>query len=103
MEKIRIVYKMPHCEAWITEMPNTNAAIQERVGGYYQVVYMGRNIVMLCNEEGKLNGSAVNFGFGDDLIFGSVVFCGVADDEFCSLTHKEAEEIAKLMNGEEVA
>lgn len=70
------------------------------VKGYIEVVPSGiDNIVIICNEEGKLNGMKKNFTLlvddgdelvpSDDCISGPALFVGVKGDEFRSLTPEE--------------
>jgi hypothetical protein len=61
------------------------------VGGMIEAVRLNPSVTMWCNEEGKFNGSELNFqatmfwsarfGIGTDQIMGDVVFTGGADEE----------------------
>ena len=63
---------------------NTLKEFQRVVGGFIEVVPLVSDIVMICNEEGKLIGLPFNVLIGSDCIVGSVVVCGVRGDEFVS-------------------
>lgn len=76
------------------EIENTLKAVQQEVGGgTFQPVYLGRGIVLCCNDEGKLNGMEPNRWLGDeDIICGP--FFLVGDDgsgDFVSLTDEQVE------------
>lgn len=62
------------------------ASLQAEVGGLIECVYLEDGAVLVCNEEGKLNGMKMNRRLGDDIICGP--FFLVRDDghgDFTSL------------------
>lgn len=67
---IKEVGKSPRVE----EIENDLETIKSLVGGYIEVVGMEENILLICNEEGKLNGLPSNFSIGHDTIVGTAVF-----------------------------
>lgn len=67
---IKEVGKSPRVE----EIENDLETIKSLVGGYIEVVGMEENILLICNEEGKLNGLPPNFSMGHDAIVGTAVF-----------------------------
>lgn len=72
---------------------NTLEAKQKIVGGDIECVYLQNNddVVLICNEEGKINGMKFNREIGYDIIAGP--FLVVGDDyengEFKSLTSNQ--------------
>ena len=93
-------------------IPNDLTAFQMLVGGYIEtvepVIMKGHNVVMLVNEEGRLQGLPINknatycfsglksqFLRKDDprVILGPAIIIGVAGDEFASLTGSEIETL----------
>ena len=48
------------------EIDNTLEALQEFVGGYIEVLYIGNDLCLVCNEEGKLKGLEATAAFVDD-------------------------------------
>ncbi|MDD3227781.1 MAG: DUF3846 domain-containing protein [Oscillospiraceae bacterium] len=46
------------------------ASLQAKVGGLIECVYLEDGAVLVCNEEGKLNGMEMNRRLGDDIICG---------------------------------
>ena len=63
--------------------------LQKYVGGYIEVVRIGtfndQEVVLICNEEGKLRGLEPNFEIPDDIVVGDVVFCQAKDEELVGL------------------
>ena len=72
---------------------NTLEAKQEIVGGYIECAYLPNDdsVVIICNEEGKINGMKLNRDIGHDIIAGPFLIVG--DDyesgEFKSLTEEQ--------------
>lgn len=72
--------------------------MQQIVEGYIQVVDMGDNILLVCNEEGKLQNKLGNFPLGDDIIVGTVLFCCGFGEEMIGLTSDQTETILNWFN-----
>lgn len=88
MEKIKVIIKRPdELFGHITWISNTLENLQRNVGGYIETVTLQRNpkILMICNEEGKINDLPYNFQMPMDMIFGDVIICGAAGDEFSDI------------------
>ena len=85
-ECIRVYYKRPGKNLIEVKIPNELEWIQGAVEGYFEAVTLkpGENgmpdLVMLCNEEGKLKEMEPNFRWMNDVVVGPVLFVG-ADDE----------------------
>ena len=67
--------------------------LQNAVGGYIQCVYpFDEPVAIICNEEGKLNGAALNRAiYGEDhelqdIIAGDFLIVGLTEENFGSLT-----------------
>lgn len=67
---IKEVGKMPQ----VKQIENTLDTLKSLVGGYIEVVSMEDNILLICNEEGKIQGLKPNFNMGYDTIVGTAVF-----------------------------
>lgn len=81
--KIHVMVKEPG-EKWERrEVDNTLRAFQGLVGGYIETVTVtpGR-LVLIVNEEGKLQGLPGNVLFRGDWLVGTVVAVGVDGEEF---------------------
>lgn len=58
----------------VTEIENTLDTLKELVGGYIETVTLHDDVILICNEEGKLQGLPPNFAIGNDVIVGTVIF-----------------------------
>jgi hypothetical protein len=69
-------------------------SLQAEVAGLIECVYMDDDIILVCNEEGKLNGMKLNRRLGDDIICGP--FFLVSDDgegDFASLNDRQMDAL----------
>ena len=91
---MRVLYKAPGEAPRTMVIPNELGVLQQLVGGYIEVVKIGR-ILIIVNEEGKLEQLEKNFRVEayDDTICGSAVFVRANGAEFDSLTGKDIEEL----------
>lgn len=96
-EMIRVVAKQPGASPRTMLISNRLESLQNRVGGYIETVSVFRDIVMICNEEGKLKRMAPNFLYGFDMIVGPVVFAGVERDKLVSLKPEQIEMVKELI------
>lgn len=103
-ETIRVLYVQPgKCpEERIIE--NDLAQMQALVGGLIEPVYPpwekpDPDICLVCDDEGKINGSAYNRYIKDfDIIAGSFFICGVGKEDFISLTDAQLQKYEKLFH-----
>lgn len=94
--KLRVVMVEPGKPAYETEIENTLKAEQKAVGGYIEVLPLDNNgKLLICNEEGKINGMQGNRRFENDIIAGPFFVVGEDGDEFRSLTDEEVEDSLK--------
>jgi hypothetical protein len=91
-DKLRIVVYEPNKKKkTVKEIDNTLEAMQEVVGGYIELVKLGRqDIVLVCNEEGRVLGLPKNRGF-----YGTFLFVGNTPPDFTSLTDEQLDFINK--------
>ena len=101
--EMKVVVCQPNNKAFITTIPNTLEAKQKLVGGWIEAVYPWEDrIALICNEEGKYNGSELNRALCDedgkmyDIVAGTFFICGLTDDDFGSLSDELAEKYMKM-------
>lgn len=81
---INVMVKHPG-HPWSTErVTNELASFQALVGGYIETVPVDGEMLLLVNEEGKLQGLPANFAYGQDVLCGTVVAVGIQGDSFTS-------------------
>lgn len=93
---IRILKVEPGRAPLVKEMNNDLAGIQKEIEGYFQCVYLEDGCLLVCNEEGKINGMGLNRRVGYDIIAGP--FFIVGDDrsgEFVSLSDSQIQKYSK--------
>ena len=82
-------------------IPNRLRDKQKIVDGLIEYAYLeeDRDVVIICNEEGKINGSEPNRYIGHDVLFGTFIIVGDNDTgEDRSLTDKQKKKYEKRFN-----
>lgn len=84
--KIKVFIKRPDAEKWYcTNISNTLENLQKTVGGDIETYSICTDMVIICNEEGRLRELPFNCRlFGIDFV-GTIIIAGVAGDEFCDV------------------
>ena len=81
---MKAIRKKPGCAPELVEVDNTLKALQTEVGGYIETVSIA-DVVIICNEEGRLCGLPYNCRFvGVDFV-GTILVVGRNKDEFCDV------------------
>lgn len=97
---MKVLVKEPGKPAEVREIENTLEATQEIVEGFIEVVRLAEDLLLVVNDEGKINGMKPNFICCGDLICGPAFFCGeyLGEDggEFCGLTDEKIEGLKDL-------
>ena len=71
---MRVIVAMPGEPAVVKRIENTLESLQEIVGGYIETAPLWlEDLVLICNEEGKLRGMAPNRAIGHDIIVGPII------------------------------
>lgn len=96
---MKILYKEPGKAPEIREIENDLKPMQELVGGYIEMVRLGDDILIVCNEMGKFDCMDPNFYVEaiDDLIVGPAFFCRADGVEFASIGDNDAKWICKRL------
>lgn len=85
MRKIRVVIKQPGRVPYVTNISDRLGNLQEHVGGYIETVTIDEDIVILCNEEGRLIGLPYNCQVLGISFVGTIIFAGVDGEELADL------------------
>lgn len=96
--KIKVIIKKPEDEfGRLVEIENELEVFQSIVGGYIETTGY-KNLVIICNEEGKLRGLEPNILLGKDMLVGTIIVCGASGDEFSDvpIDFKKWEQIVNM-------
>lgn len=96
---MNIIVKEPGKQAYHKSIEGTLQEMQEIVGGYIEVVAIGPNLLMVCNEEGKQRGLQPNFKLGMDIICGTVFFCAASGEDMIGLSLEHARAVRHWLDG----
>lgn len=89
-EKIKCLLVKPYELPQEVEIKNNLESLQEEVKGMIECVYYD-DVILICNEEGKINGMHWNRDIGSDIIYGPFLIVGddYENGSFKSLTEKQ--------------
>lgn len=100
MNKIMVLRAEPNKQPFAKIVENKLHALQKEVEGNIECVDLGSGCVLVCNEEGKLNGMQPNRQIGNDLVCGAFIICkGTEDGAFVSLDDEEIAEYKTMFWG----
>lgn len=85
MKKIGVLIKEPSKKPRHVNISDSLANLQNTVGGYIETVTLASGVVVICNEEGRINGMDYNCNIAGVDFFGTVIMCGVDGEEFADL------------------
>ena len=78
---------------------NELEAFRQAVGGFIETVTVATDLVIICNEEGRLKGLPWNCTvFGVDFV-GPIVVAGVKGEEFASIKAKFVPTVLRMLGG----
>lgn len=92
MDEIKVLMVEPQKAPYVAKIENTLAGQQQAVQGYIQYLYNDDNTILVCNEEGKLNGMQGNRRIDGDVLVGPFFVAGDDGEELRSLTDEEVEK-----------
>ena len=78
---------------------NSLESFQGTVGGYIETVTLGEDLVVICDEEGRLKGYPFNIEIGGIGFVGTILAVGRKGDEFASLRAASIPMVMRLMGG----
>ena len=93
MRKIKVISKRAGEPARMVNVSNSLENLQRAVGGYIEAVRITSDLVVICDEDGRLKGLPYNFSLGGHSFFGDVLLAGVKGEDFSDIpmTFKEAQ------------
>jgi len=99
MRKIRaIVKRADKAEPYVTNISDSLENFQKFVGGYIEAVTISDDLVIICNEEGRLQGLPYNCTVLGIPFYGDILFVSTDGDEFADC-HMEMAMLALLLSG----
>ena len=107
-KKIKVVVAEPGKEAYATEIDTGLESLQKAVGGHIECFYPYDDCIIVCNEEGKLDGSKPCRAIRDEdgkvieIIYGRFFICGESDCEFASLPDDLIEKYLTMFEKPEI-
>lgn len=103
LNELEVLLVEPGQYAKMTTIEAGLSSMQEIVGGDIQAAYyFDEPVALVCNEEGKINGSELNRAIKDDngkivdIIAGTFFICGLGDENFTSLSPEHREKFEKM-------
>lgn len=116
IQKMTVLVVNPGESPSVETIPCGLESLQKQVGGDIEAIYpFEEQVGIVCNDEGKINGSKLNRALRDDegniydVIPGTFLVVGLGDEDFCSLTPEQIEKYSKhfaepemffMLNGE---
>ena len=97
--KILCVIKKLGEAPYVDHIENELGAFQELVGGYIETVTIASDLVIICNEEGRLMGIPFNVEVANVGFCGTVIAVGKKRDEFASLKAVNVPFVLKILGG----
>ena len=96
---MKVIIKEPGQRPRVTEIENSLSTLQQAVGGYIETVTLAEDFCIICNEEGRLQGLPYNLTFCGVSFVGTILFVGIAGDEFADLSEQQVKILLKQMEG----
>ena len=96
--EIICVIKDPGERPIVASIPNTLEALQKAVGGHIETVTIASDLVLICNEEGRLLELPDNCTVCGVSFVGPILAVGVSGDEFSSLAVDHIQFVMRLLS-----
>lgn len=85
MAKIGVIIKEPGRVPRHVNISDTLENFQKTVGGYIEIVTLCSDLVVICDEEGRIKGKPHCCNIGGVDFVGTVILAGVDGDEFADI------------------
>lgn len=104
---MKIIVCEPNHKAKVVDTDGALETLQAIVDGNIEPMYLDDGVVLICNEEGKINGMEQNrvlFANGKiaDIIHGTFFLCGVDGEELADIPEDVINMYCHLMNATSV-
>ncbi len=106
--KLEVLLVKPGQYAEMVEIDAGLSSMQSVVSGNIEAMhYFDEPVVLICNEEGKINGSELNRAIKDDngkvvdIVAGTFFICGEGDENFTSLPTEHRKKFEKMFKNPE--
>jgi len=74
--RVKAIYIRAGKAPELIEIDNELHVLQEKIGGYIQMVPLNENLALVCDEEGLLKGKTMNVYIGPTSFHGEMNICG---------------------------
>lgn len=81
-ERIHVIVKEPGRKPELREIDNTLEELQGYVGGYIETVTFASDLVIICNEDGRLRQMTYNCRIANIDFVGPILLCGIDGENF---------------------
>lgn len=99
-KQILVVVKEPGQSPRVEPLfDNTLEAFQQAVGGYIETVTIASDLIIICNEEGRLQDLPFNVELCGVGFVGTILAVGAKGDEFASLKASNIPFVLKCLGG----
>lgn len=95
-KKIKVIYIEPGRDPEFRTINNTLEALQILVKGYIEAVTVASDMVIICNEEGRLRNMPFNRTLCGISFFGPVVLVGTKGEDFTDVPFEDLFEVEWL-------
>jgi len=97
-DKIRVyAMRTDRADGYVTNVSNSLENLQRFVGGYIETVTPFTNLVIICNEEGRLRGLPYNCTILGYDFYGDILIAGVKGDEFADIPFPDVKVLRQLL------
>lgn len=80
--KIKVLIKDPGKNPRSVNISNRLGNLQLYVEGYIETVTLASDLVIICNEEGRIKGLPYNCSIGGVDFYGTIILCGFTGEDF---------------------
>lgn len=106
MNKIKVLLVCPNEIPKVANISNTLQTKQKLVNGQIKLCYIlgDKEVCLICNENGKFDGSLPNCDIGYDIIYRNFLVVGddYVNSDFKSLSKKQIKKYQKYFNEDDI-